>query len=108
MTIQAFTCPTARYRGVKDQISQEFNVLLQSFAHRVSILSGLHTGGKLPTHDTYRQLLTLWEELQPYLSLIADGDHADPNPMLHHSTLNALLTMDYLPNSALPSTLDAN
>jgi hypothetical protein len=80
MEIQQFACPIAPYRGVENLGDREFNAHLQFFAHRVSLLAGLHTGGKLPTDETYRQLLALWEELQPYCSLIAEtyslGCHA--------------------------------
>jgi hypothetical protein len=79
-----FACPIARYRGIKDPFSQEFNRHLQSFAHQVSLLACLHTGGKLPSQEAYQQLLTLWDELQPYLSLIADGEQ---NSMFAQSPL---------------------
>ena len=76
MSIQQFVCPIARYRGKEDAASQEFNVQFQNFAHRVSILCALHTGGKIPTSETYQQFLTLWEQMQPYLSLIADSNNS--------------------------------
>lgn len=82
--LQKFACPVARYHGVKDPFSLEFNAHLQSFAHQVSLLACLHTGGKLSTQETYQQLLTLWDELQPYLSLIADGEQ---NSMFAQSRL---------------------
>jgi len=104
--LQTFACPLARYRGVHDSGSQEFNAHLQSFAHRVSLLAGLHTGGKLSTHETYQQLLTLWEALQPYCSLIADGDRPAPRSTPHHSAFNTLL--DNSPNGIRPPALDAD
>jgi hypothetical protein len=106
--LQQFACPIARYRGDKNQFSQEFNIHLQSFAYRVSLLAGMHTGGKLPTHETYQQLLTLWDELQPYLSLIADSNHIPSSPISRHSAFNALMTIDNLANSAFPPALDAD
>jgi hypothetical protein len=72
--IQNFACPIARYWGADAPGDREFNAHLQFFAHRVSLLAGLHTGGKLPTDETYRQLLALWEGLQPYCSLICKDD----------------------------------
>lgn len=54
-----------------------FNAQFQNFAHRVSILCALHTGGKISTSQTYQHMLTLYEQLQPYLSLIADSSPCD-------------------------------
>lgn len=85
---QKFACPIARYRGIKDPLSQEFNSHLQTFAHQVSLLVGLHTGGKLSNQEVYPQLLTLWDELQPYLSLIADSE------IPHHAALDARLARE--------------
>jgi hypothetical protein len=99
--LQKFACPIARYRGVNHPGSQEFNAHLQSFAHRVSLLAALHTGGNLPTYETYQQLLTLWEALQPYCSLIADGDRP-----AYPLACNAPL--DDSPNGTFPYTLDAD
>jgi hypothetical protein len=99
--LQKFACPIAPYRGVHDLGSQEFNAHLQSFAHRASLLACLHTGGKLSTHETYQQLLTLWEALQPYCSLIADGDRP-----AYPLACNAPL--DDSPNGTFPYTLDAD
>jgi hypothetical protein len=77
MNIQQFAYPIARYRGENDSSSQEFNAQFQNFAHRVSILCALHTGGKISTSQTYQHMLTLYEQLQPYLSLIADSSPCD-------------------------------
>lgn len=102
---QKFASPIARYWGVKDPFSVEFNAHLQSFAHQVSLLACLHTGGKLSTQEIYQQLLTLWEELQPYLSLIADGDQ---NLMPDHTALDARLPLDDSVGDRLSSALDAD
>ncbi|MCS6815623.1 MAG: hypothetical protein NZ772_18880 [Cyanobacteria bacterium] len=102
---QKFACPIARYRGIKDPLSQEFNSHLQVFAHRLSLLVGLHTGGKLSNQQIYPQLLTLWDELQPYLSLVAD-DTQTPKP--NQTTMDALLARDSLASDRLSSFLDAD
>ncbi|MCS6960013.1 MAG: hypothetical protein RMK91_08170 [Pseudanabaenaceae cyanobacterium SKYGB_i_bin29] len=67
MDIKKFICPIAPYWGVKDPFNCEFNIHLQVFAQRVSLLAGLHTGGKLSTAEVTQQLLAMWGELQPYL-----------------------------------------
>ncbi|MEN9208284.1 MAG: hypothetical protein Q6L50_03275 [Gloeomargarita sp. GMQP_bins_120] len=70
--LQQFLYPVARYRGAMDGYSAEFNRHLQLFAQRVTFLASLHTGGKLSTDETYRQLLSCWNELRPYLSLVVE------------------------------------
>lgn len=103
--LQQFAGPIARYRGVKDPFSVEFNVHLQSFAHRVSLLACLHTGGKLQTQDLYPQLLTLWDELQPYLSLVADGDQSS---VQEQDALDTRLSLKDTAGDRLSSALDGD
>ncbi|MBF2083001.1 hypothetical protein [Thermoleptolyngbya sp. C42_A2020_037] len=103
--LQQFAGPIARYRGVKDPFSVEFNAHLQSFAHRVSLLACLHTGGKLSTQESYQQLLTLWDELQPYLSLVADDNQ---RLMLEPGALDAQLPLNGYVGDRLSSALDGD
>jgi hypothetical protein len=41
-----------------------FNSNLQEFAHRVSLICGLETGGRLPPGEAYEQIKALWKELK--------------------------------------------
>jgi hypothetical protein len=41
-----------------------FNANLQDFSHRVSIICGLETGGKISPQEAYTQLFDLWQELE--------------------------------------------
>lgn len=61
-------------RGRKDTFSLEFNTHLQLFANQVSLLTCLHTGGKISTQENYQELLKFWDELQPYISLVAESE----------------------------------
>jgi hypothetical protein len=36
---------------------------LQTFSHRISILSSLATGGKISLEDAFEKMNTLWDEL---------------------------------------------
>jgi hypothetical protein len=41
-----------------------FNANLQEFSHRVSIICGLETGGKISSQEAYLQISELWSQLE--------------------------------------------
>ncbi len=55
--------PRARYCGKFSPASLMFNDNLQQFAHQVSYVSGLHTGGKLTEDEALQQIEQLWQSL---------------------------------------------
>jgi hypothetical protein len=59
-----FLCPRKTYRGEFTPAKLAFNANLQEFAHRVSIIAALHTGGNLSTIEAYGWTAELWEELR--------------------------------------------
>lgn len=60
---EQFLCPQSRYHGSCTPRNLLFNANLQEFAHKVSILSALHTGGKLSSQQAYEQIEQLWQQL---------------------------------------------
>ncbi|WP_180966020.1 DUF7219 family protein [Fischerella thermalis] len=72
MELQDFICPVAPYRGEAISSHQEFNAHLQIFCCRASLICSLQTSGKLSPAEALQKLMQLWEELQPYTSLIED------------------------------------
>lgn len=59
-----FLAPRAKYRGKFTPEHLAFNANLQEFAHQVSLLCNLETGGKISPNDTYQEIKKLWKELQ--------------------------------------------
>lgn len=59
-----FLYPHSRYRGKFTPEHLAFNANLQEFAQRVSYISALETGGKLPPEQAYAQVESLWQQLQ--------------------------------------------
>lgn len=74
MNLQDFICPVYTYRGEPIPSHQEFNTHLQIFCCRASLLCSLQTNGKISPTDALRQLTELWEQLQPYTTLIEDEE----------------------------------
>ncbi|MBU6229496.1 MAG: hypothetical protein KGQ93_07360 [Cyanobacteria bacterium REEB459] len=62
--LDAFLCPRSRYYGQFSPQRLTFNANLQEFAHRVSYISGLQTGGKLSSEDAYQQIRGLYKQLK--------------------------------------------
>jgi hypothetical protein len=56
--------PKAHYRGDFTPERLIFNANLQEFALKVSLITGLHTGGKLSTTQAYEKIHDLWCELK--------------------------------------------
>ncbi|GFE68761.1 hypothetical protein [Chroococcus sp. FPU101] len=59
-----FICPRSSYYGDFSPENLAFNANLQEFANRVSLIAGLHTGGKMSTPDAYHQVKHLWHDLK--------------------------------------------
>lgn len=59
-----FIYPRSRYYGQVKPENLVFNANLQEFAQRVSYISGLHTGGKIPPDVAYKQIKRLWKQLK--------------------------------------------
>lgn len=80
MQITEFTNPITRYRGEPTPENIEFNAHFQHFSNRLSILCALQTNGKISSSEAYEQLVDLWEQLQPYCSLIAEHPKSSTIP----------------------------
>lgn len=59
-----FLYPRGRYYGQVKPENLVFNANLQEFAHKVSYVCSLETGGKLPPEEAYEQIKALWKQLK--------------------------------------------
>lgn len=59
-----FLYPRSPYHGEVKPENLVFNANLQEFAHKVSFICNLETGGKLPTKEAYKKIKSLWKELK--------------------------------------------
>ncbi|MBW4679410.1 MAG: hypothetical protein KME19_04765 [Microcoleus vaginatus WJT46-NPBG5] len=59
-----FFYPRSRYYGQVKPENVVFNANLQEFAQRVSYISNLETGGKLPPEVAYQEIKVLWKQLK--------------------------------------------
>ena len=66
-----------RYWGVATPENVRFHGNLQEFAHKVDLIVGLQTGGKLSAEESYVQLAMLWEELQQNRKQLGMGQKAE-------------------------------
>ncbi|MGF1568092.1 MAG: hypothetical protein ACFCVD_08465 [Nodosilinea sp.] len=62
--LDSFLYPHSRYYGEFSPQRLAFNANLQEFAHRVSYISGLQTGGKLSPEEAYGQIKSLYKQLK--------------------------------------------
>lgn len=62
--IDEFLMPRSKYQGEFTPQNLAFNANLQEFAHRVSLICGLETGGKVSTKEAYEDIKKLWKELK--------------------------------------------
>ena len=74
-----FVNPRSRYRGQFTPENLIFNANLQEFAHRVSLISGLETNGKITPEESYEQIKTLWKQLKCSKKELGIGQ-APPQP----------------------------
>lgn len=75
-----FISPRSRYYGKITPENPEnmvFNANLQEFAQRVSVISCLETGGKLPPEDAYKQIKRLWKQLKRSKKQLGIGQQSD-------------------------------
>jgi hypothetical protein len=59
-----FLHPRSSYYGKFKPEYLVFNANLQEFAQRVSYISNLQTGGKIPPEEAYQQVRSLWKQLK--------------------------------------------
>jgi hypothetical protein len=59
-----FLYARSHYHGQVKPENLVFNANLQEFASRVSLISGLHSNGKLSPEESYQEIETLWEQLK--------------------------------------------
>jgi len=64
MNRNEFLYPRSRYRGEFKPEHLVFNANLQGFAQRVSYISALQTGGKIPVEQAYQDIKGLWKQLK--------------------------------------------
>ena len=63
-TKNGFFYPLSSYRGEFSPGTLTFNANLQEFAHKVSFICNLETGGKISPQEAYEQINELWHKLQ--------------------------------------------
>lgn len=61
---EQFLYPRSRYYGSYTPEDLIFNTNLQEVAQKISILSALHTGGKLSSTEAFAQIENLWQQLE--------------------------------------------
>lgn len=60
----SFLCPRSRYYGEFSPQQLTFNANLQEFAHRISYITGLQTGGKISPDEAYKRIKVLYKQLK--------------------------------------------
>ncbi len=70
-----FVSPRSRYYGEVQPENLVFNANLQEFANRVSLISGLETGGKLTPEESYSEIKMLWKNLKRSKKQLGIGSH---------------------------------
>ncbi|MGP1382001.1 MAG: DUF7219 family protein [Thainema sp.] len=61
---QEFLQARSQYYGEFSPEQLAFNINLQEFAHQVSYLCALETGGKIPAGEAYQGIKQAWKELK--------------------------------------------
>lgn len=69
-----FLYPYSHYHRTVKPETTRFDTNLQEFGYRVSILSSLATGGKLPLEDAFQTIEQLWEQLTYTKQQLTRGD----------------------------------
>lgn len=59
-----FFNPRSKYWGEFTPQNLAFNANLQEFTHKVGLICGLETGGKISSLEAYQQIKELWKELR--------------------------------------------
>ncbi len=63
------------YQGQVKPENLVFNANLQEFAQKVNYICSLETGGKLPPEEAYKQIQSLYKELQNSKESLGIGDN---------------------------------
>ncbi|WP_404791039.1 hypothetical protein [Altericista sp. CCNU0014] len=72
--ISNFISPKSTYYGQVKPKNLVFNANLQEFAHHVSMISALETGGKIPPEECFALIKVLWSELEQSKYQLGIGD----------------------------------
>lgn len=59
-----FFYPRSRYYGEFTPQNLAFDANLQEFAHKVTFICSLETGGKLSPEQAYEEIKVLWKQLK--------------------------------------------
>ena len=70
-----FFYPRSSYQGKIQPENLVFNANLQEFAHKVSYICNLETGGKLPPDEAYKRVKSLWKKLKRSKKELKIGEH---------------------------------
>ncbi|MEI6426882.1 MAG: hypothetical protein WCO45_00635 [Pseudanabaena sp. ELA607] len=70
----SFFSPLPRYQGEFTPANLLFDANLQEFAHRVSIISALESGGKISPLEAYEHIQNLWRNLSLSKESLGIGD----------------------------------
>ncbi|MFN5855867.1 MAG: hypothetical protein ACK456_08220 [Pseudanabaenaceae cyanobacterium] len=70
----SFFSPLPRYQGEFTPVNLLFDANLQEFAHRVSIISALESGGKISPLEAYEHIQHLWQGLSLSKEQLGIGD----------------------------------
>ena len=71
---EEFLYPRSSYRGEVKPENLVFNANLQEFAHKVSYICNLETGGKIASSEAYRQIKSLWKQLKRTKKALGIGE----------------------------------
>lgn len=78
VTKDSFLYPRHPYYGRFTPDRLAFNANLQEFAHKVSYICALETGGKLSPEQAYEQMNGLWEKLKQSKEALGIGANLPP------------------------------
>jgi hypothetical protein len=71
----SFVSPCSRYYGQVKPENLVFNANLQEFSHRVSLITGLESNGKLSPEESFHQIELLWQQLEASKEQLGIGHH---------------------------------
>ena len=75
VALDKFIYPHNRYHGKFKPENLVFNANLQEFAQRVSYIYNLETAGKLGPEEAYRQIESLWRQLERTKKQLGIGEN---------------------------------
>jgi hypothetical protein len=74
-----FMYPYNSYKGKNPKaVDIVFDANLQSFSQQVMYICALENGGKLPPHDAYKRIKTLWKQLKSSKKALLDNPDLNP------------------------------